>query len=1124
MSLSTFRRQSRYLLFSLLFLLAACDLPTRSIVHHEQAIDSDRNLISDGEEELQFPHHLLRLDSEGDDPRFVVNEYQSFLVDRDQLIAQYKTNQEETRDLIQKWYENILKLENSESEVEFVIETLLYNCTTRANDCPLLPALASSPLFGLVLEKWVEKSQSQLDSEEKVIRFYTVLHLYLERRSRDVNKSLFFSYLMNIRKLENLFASTGRDRLALVNREAFNELTAEILVLFLKNGSEEEIVNLVQELNVFNLSRDDLRDPLSRLIFQKGLELGLYIENEINPAVSAAIESRRSQTDSFESRLNTIISKYPLMVSNLELQRSIPRNEYFWIIDSLFYNRLGIDEANWIWQASQKSLSDFNSVSYEYLKIQLAHLIASTNEKQAQVYTDDSLAKSEIIEEAIRASELSTVKVLSFLAQVDRIRGFSESTGALREIEGLDNRGVKAFFNYLKENIKFLISYNHHLMAVYYISKRQLESRVKVGGISATTGKYLSMIRTFRDDHLRKFPLLFKYGVTTDNYSAGEEKLNFYQLAYVFDFALKTLSFDQLGIDPVDYIKIFYEVVIESRLQKLLEKEDFSIKRHFNNSYYQEFLSFCEAVKGVGGYKAEATLTSFAYKPTLGVFAYALPAQSPRGDGQKALNPYAITMAEELEAYKLIILRDIQFADALSINLKEYLQEKQGLSEDEVNQRFRAVESRRSAAMEQMNQFVSNVGLLANNYNECYAQAITNDKEVMTSILKNEIEHIRRVHRAMVEIRRGGSPDLSFLSFSGYPNSFDGYDQLTSDYYLYHKFDLLIRAKEHMEGISDYARVKIPRDFARDGETRSLYTERQNQRISFKEDEDEFIRSVLQATNQFVLWLEDSHMNSMIFPLRDTYMSLNAAQRLFYHLGRESEIPAQLTAQSMIDHVVRLKDYISMSDDLKEILTYYGRDTLFEIEQHSSLVNILLNDESLYPEPYFYWLLYNASYERLGAYFVRPSDDVTAQGAINDDPLKVDTIVYPHVFEDSINYAQVARDEEHAKFIFPVSPKLRESLDSMLKTRVAAETKSFNDILIQVKEFECRDRQLPIGHPDKMVYEFEIGEPLYEFYVDYSRWPGRFFRGQRSFNRRTSNFYVETTPQIDITPPTCLPE
>ncbi len=1121
MSLYPLQLKFRVFLVCLLLLLAACDLPTRSIIHHEQAIDSDRNLISDGEEELQFPHHLLRLGSEGDDPHFVVNEYRSFLIDRDQLIAQYKTNQEETRELINNWYENVLEIENNESEVEFVIESLLYNCTVEANDCPLLPVLTSSPLFALVLEKWVKIHENNLESADKVKRFYTVLHLYLERRSRDVNNTILFAYLKNIRSLETLFSSERGERIALVDRQTFNELTAEVLEIFLENGSEEEITRLVQQLNVFNLTRAELRDPLSRLIFQKGLELGLYIDGQVNPEVTNSIESRRNEPDSFESRLREISSSHSLMITNLDLDVSIQRNEYFWIVDALFYNRLGIDEISWIWQASQKSLQEFNNISYEYLKIQLAHLILSTNKSQARVFSDETIAKSEVIEEAIRVSELSTVKVLGFLTRVDRIRGFSESTGALREIEGLDNRGVKAFFNYLKENIKFLISYNHHLMAIYYISKRQIESRVRIGGVSATTKKYESMIRTFRDNHLRKFPLLFKYGVTTDNYSAGEKKLNFYQLAYVFDFALKTLSFDQLGIDPFDYIKVFYEIVVESRLQMLLDLENWSIHRHDDNSFYQEFLSLCQAAQGDGGYSSQVKITDFSIKPTLGVFTRAITRQTT-SNGQVALNPYSLQMAEELEAYKLIILRDIQFADALVSNLRNHFATRLNLDSADIESKLAPVNRLRTNALNQLNSYLEGVSRLSQNYDECYLDLVTKDKDVMVSIMSNEIAHIKKVHQAMTEIRSGQSPDLSFTRFSDYPNSYRGYDEITGEHFLYHKMDLLIRAKEHMEELIDYARVKIPTDFTRDDVTRNLYTNRENQRISYVPDVDEFVKKVLRTTDNYVLWLKAGHMNSMIFPLRDTYQNWINYQRIMNHLGQTDRIPEHLKPESIVDYIARFRKYYEMSDETKEILRYFERDTLLEIGNESSLIDIMLNDESLEPEPYFYWLLYVSSFERIGSWIVWPSSDVTSQGSIDDAPLKrIDTIDYPHVFEDALEYSKIQNQAEHNKFVFPVSEHLRAQLDEMVKKRVQAETRTFDDILGAVKDFECRDKSLPTNHPDKMVYEFEIGQPLFEYYADYNRWPGRFFRGQRSFNRRTSDFYVETTPQIDITPPTC---
>ncbi len=95
-----------------------------------------------------------------------------------------------------------------------------------------------------------------------------------------------------------------------------------------------------------------------------------------------------SLDDSFATITNALKCQEPGLWKNLLLSDSLPRDEYFFIVDRIYGDHLTPDDASEIWRGSHRNANAVLKAAEQYIKIQIAGQIVRTNRYMNTIYSN----------------------------------------------------------------------------------------------------------------------------------------------------------------------------------------------------------------------------------------------------------------------------------------------------------------------------------------------------------------------------------------------------------------------------------------------------------------------------------------------------------------------------------------------------------------------------------------------------------------------------------------------------------------------------------------------------------------------------------------------------------------
>ncbi len=566
--------------------------------------------------------------------------------------------------------------------------------------------------------------------------------------------------------------------------------------------------------------------------------------------------------DSFATITHALKTQEAGIWKNLLLSDSIPRDEYFFMIDRVFGDHLTPDDASEIWRGSRRNQEDLLKAAEQYIKIQIAGQIVRTNRYMSSIYSNKEWSSATLFQKAVEKSYPISTQWNQLLSRIDRIQLFLD-----RNLKASDDaystaefKNVNQMLTSVRRNIKFLSVYPNMMLMAYFMA----EVKFKLD-IMTFFGKWkidsATIISWFFDG---KMGPLFNFG-------NDGEALKRIETLYAFLFALKTETFKAFSVSETKKLDVprFFEVVIGKFLDadRLdLEVALEGIRKDMRQSNAMAtFLQVCRQDREILAQGGKVGQKGATLAIDFGQISNGVYVGSSQGYGSDAMRFHNGNLVERVQSVNESLRRKLDFVTIMVGLLEKHL-EKSGVDE-----------ASRTAIRKQIDGYLENVRGLQTEYltevarwnktlSSCIDQALKIEIDRQNDLIELEVRHLRQVWKLM-KAARGANEAAGLAQASEYLKSTLGLaelnsavnykpvSQITTDEYVYAEFDVLLRMRQNLKTVAPNVRVLMPSDLT----DTSYWRERKQVAISFNENEEEFVREALRNFNEsysaYVRWL-----------------------------------------------------------------------------------------------------------------------------------------------------------------------------------------------------------------------------------------------------------------------------
>jgi hypothetical protein len=735
--------------------------------------------------------------------------------------------------------------------------------------------------------------ETKMLKADLVRTYYRRLKMAYELKNQIMDRELEFLYLARASQYAeafNLAKSTTRERELLAQHI---EVFETILTGFNPDLSNPQFRNrfetFVNNFGPWRYSRrgDNPFGRSSTRMLALAAQNFLYNNDSLSPSLVDAIRDSQeipkspdsttqvnyeqklfeSLDSSFSLIVKQIQERQPTIWTNLGLNDSFQRDEYFFIIDRIFGDHLTIEDASEVWRGTKRDSKTLLKVAEQYVKIQIAAQTVRTNKYMASIYSNREWSSSTLLEKAIEQSYPVQTQWNQLLGRIERIHLFLDRS--LKSTEdiwgGSDFSKVDRMLSSVRRNIKYLSVYPNMMMMAYYMaeSKFKLTIYTFFGKVDIDTGR---IIGWFFDGKLMPF---FNFG----NDGNGLKRI---ETLYAFLFALKTDTFTSFSAsrgEKIDVVR-FFEAVITKFLDE--ERIELSgaideIRTETRRNSLETFLKTCAQDRdfinrglkpGTAGAKLPIELWAFKYSTYVGTTASS-------GHGQAALRFHNDTRAEKIRTLNSSLRAKLDFVQIMTELLEEQLI-KNGTSSAEIQKVKNQIELHTSKVRQLRAEFLTEVTRWNRTLSNCIDQSVKIEIDRQGELLEMEEKHLRYVWSKMKTARSASNKEAIFANLNKEIASSTGAVGISSskpylpkshaseDNYVYADLDVTLRMVQHLKKIAPNVDIIMPSDLS----DSSLWKEENRRVIPFSSSEEEFVRAGMknfdEGTATIMSWLNET--------------------------------------------------------------------------------------------------------------------------------------------------------------------------------------------------------------------------------------------------------------------------
>lgn len=395
-----------------------------------------------------------------------------------------------------------------ENGADAYLQWALKGCDKDLNSCETINFLKRDPKSAPVIAEILKQKESTLKVEE----YYRIIQLGFEisNRTRMVDLEMF--YILKGKEYYDYLAKGGAKEKENLDRHA--KLFQSILGQNEINKNDPKMAEWLKKLDPWRYSKSDagFTHLGSIKIFKVAAKNFIYENKQMSASLKKVVADLRSVEDSqgisFHETLVRIqeeasggnkekdywkkmpeddkkiaikLAKVKINVLNnfdLKIEKLLKDstyNEYFFVVDRLFRDHFGLEEANLFWEGTTKRELELAETIRMYSKVEYLKMVFKTNLFMGNIFKQKDIPNERLFEQVVNLSQPITDDWTRFLNRVETLAIFAE-----QKIVGKNStmEKVEEELRTLSSNVKYLSIYPN--MMVIGDTLIDLEAEVKV--------------------------------------------------------------------------------------------------------------------------------------------------------------------------------------------------------------------------------------------------------------------------------------------------------------------------------------------------------------------------------------------------------------------------------------------------------------------------------------------------------------------------------------------------------------------------------------------------------------------------------------------------------------------
>jgi hypothetical protein len=381
-----------------------------------------------------------------------------------------------------------LKANPKSSVLDDYIKMALKGCENGLNSCDSLSFLRRDSKSVLVITEAIKQKQANL----KIDEYYRLIHVGFEINNQLRTPELEMLYIAKGKDYFDYLDKAGEEQKE--NKERHTKLFQLILGQNTIDKNNPKMVEWLKQLNPWKFSNSDKSHTMlgANKIFGVAAKNFIYDDKKLSASLLEVIKDNKKVTDtfgiSFYESVNDIKKDFikadkvkDLKILNEDEQKKVKlslikeqvlknlginidtvlsddfqNNEYFYLVDRLFRDHFGIDEANLFWEGTQKKESELDRIITLYSKMELLKMLFKTNAYMGTVFKQKDIPNEKLFEQVVNRSQTLTDDWKIFLGRIDMLTVFVKQKNKAKKS---NLAATEKFLDSISRNIKYLAIY-----------------------------------------------------------------------------------------------------------------------------------------------------------------------------------------------------------------------------------------------------------------------------------------------------------------------------------------------------------------------------------------------------------------------------------------------------------------------------------------------------------------------------------------------------------------------------------------------------------------------------------------------------------------------------------------
>lgn len=515
------------------------------------------------------------------------------------------------------------------------------------------------------------------------------------------------------------------------------------------------------------------------------------------------IEAHFARPESLKSVQENLLKSNGTMAAQLRMEKVGRWSRSLRLIDQAYLGELTVDQAIRLIRAETADRARLAREVRQAMTIRFLQTLARTSDEAQKRFFEREVAGPRFFFHAYySASEVRPIwgEFSSRAAYLQKLSAVVLSSPDPQDKITRENRKL---FAGIPLNIKYLSTYPTMMALAYHMSKRDAPVTIQTPWGDVRIEPETVIETLFLGGYKPWF-----------DYSQDSKPLDFMEMLYAFDYALRAGVFQRYKVDPDDFV---VELIDRLSRRSLREVRAYLtlLESRMGGENFRQFIDVCSGLE-TRTFQVNQTLKDLKFNPMLGVLGGEIftsvsskSSAHSRGANDKLLEGIMLfdsAFAGRTEEVRLDLDNISRWMEGLALSYRSYLERS---APAQIEEKMKSTNAAIAALREFRVQYLRRTAVLFRKVAPCYSKITGAEENLKLRLIQAEESHLRRVHADLTGIRAQETTPAQVKAkyqFRNLPSGFAGLDEYSADGYLYNSIDVLVRAaavvKQWAPGIS----------------------------------------------------------------------------------------------------------------------------------------------------------------------------------------------------------------------------------------------------------------------------------------------------------------------------------